>query len=145
MTLLERQLALLDKELDLVDSSIRQIDQITTSIKNWAIVTWTAAVGVALATPRLQPFVWLTAAIPLLFWLVDGSYRKVQRSFILRSREIRHLVNSEAFKAAVADGTPLDFELLVMRTKSSDPRELLVSVMLLRTVPSRSSTSGWPA
>ena len=44
----EVQLETLKAELPHVDGAIRQHDEITTSIKNWAMVTWTAGVGFVL-------------------------------------------------------------------------------------------------
>ena len=84
MTLVDHQFDLLKKELDLIDTAIRQIDDITKGVKNWAIVTWTASLGVTLATDPIKPYIWLTAIIPLLFWVVDGSYRRVQRRCVRR-------------------------------------------------------------
>ena len=48
------QFRLLEKELDLIGSTIRQIDEITKSIKNWTIVTWTASVGLAIPKYNLR-------------------------------------------------------------------------------------------
>lgn len=39
---------LLNAELNHIDGAIRQHDEITKSIKNWAVVTWTASIGLAL-------------------------------------------------------------------------------------------------
>lgn len=125
MGLVDRQYELLEKELELIDSAIRQLDDMTKGIKNWTIVTWTAAVGIALATEELRPFTWFTAAIPTMFWLVDASYRRVQRSFILRNRQISDFVNSEEFKNAIREGTPFSFRLLSLRVKTDwDWKEL---------------------
>ncbi len=134
MTLVDHQFDLLKKELDLIDTAIRQIDDITKGVKNWAIVTWTASLGVTLATDPIKPYIWLTAIIPLLFWVVDGSYRRVQRSFITRNREISEYVNSQSFKSAIQTGKSLDFALLRMRTKDSDWRNSMIGVLLFRTV-----------
>ena len=134
MALLETQLALLSKELELVDSAIRQLDDITKGVKNWAIVTWTGALGLTLATVQLHPFVWVTAMVPLLFWIVDSSYRRVQRSFILRSRTLSRHVNEQAFRDAVTNDTALPFELLLMREKGTNLKDRLLGVMLFRTV-----------
>jgi hypothetical protein len=129
-----RQFDLLKKELDLIDGAIRQIDDITKGIKNWAIVTWTASVGVSLASNELKTYVWLTAFIPILFWLLDASYRRVQRTFIGRNREIREFINSDDFKNAAISEEPFDFKLLEMRTKSNDWKDKLLGVMVFRTV-----------
>lgn len=133
-SLVDRQFQLLLKELELVDGAIRQLDDITKGIKNWAIVTWTAALGLTLATSALQPYVWITAVVPLLFWLVDASHRRVQRSFILRSRAISDYVNSSGFQKAAEEGAPLDFKLLRMREHSRHWTNRLLGVMVFRTI-----------
>jgi len=42
------RLEMLKKELDFIDSSIRKIDDIGNSIKNWAILSWTGAIAIIL-------------------------------------------------------------------------------------------------
>jgi len=134
LTIIEYQFDLLKKELDLIDTAIRQIDDITKGIKNWAIVTWTAALGVALVTDQLKQCIWVTAIIPLLFWLLDGSYRRVQRTFIIRNREISIYVNSDDFKSDIQSENGLTFSLLQMRKKSTRWKDCMLGVLLFRTV-----------
>jgi hypothetical protein len=61
------QIEILSNELKSIDGAIRQHDEITKSVKNWAVVTWTASLGFALKEPSLNPYVALTAVIPLVF------------------------------------------------------------------------------
>lgn len=42
------RLEMLKEELDFIDSSIRKIDDIGNSIKNWAILSWTGAIAIIL-------------------------------------------------------------------------------------------------
>lgn len=118
-SILEEQLALLRAEIELINSSIRQMDEITKSIKEWAIVTWAGAVGVCLADTSLRPRLLLTAILPLLFWLVDASFRRVQRRFIYRMRVIRTFVN-ERLPIAVTSGQVTDFVLLDPAAETGD-------------------------
>ena len=113
----DAQFELLKMELDHVNKAIAQQDEITKSIKNWSIVTWTASVGLAVSQPRLHHFLWLTAVIPFLFWFVDASFRRIQRSFIVRVKDIADHVNSESFRNSAATGAPIDFPLLQMRSR----------------------------
>ena len=53
----DAQYKLLKMELDLVNSTIRQQDDITKGIKNWAIVTWSASAGLCASTETLQQHV----------------------------------------------------------------------------------------
>lgn len=76
----------------------------------------------------------MTAVVPVVFWIVDGSFRRIQRTFIARVREISAYVNSSAFQHACEKGLPLDFRLLVMRRKTSEFKDTLLGAMLFRSV-----------
>ena len=132
--LVDVQLEVLKAELKHIDGAIRQHDQITTSIKNWAVVTWTASIGLSLKEKDLHPYIWMTAIVPLVFWIVDGSFRRIQRTFIARMREISGSVNSSALQNAIEKGLPLDLHLLVMRRKTKDFKDTLLGAMLFRSV-----------
>ncbi|MEO0793954.1 MAG: hypothetical protein AAFX93_02260 [Verrucomicrobiota bacterium] len=114
----DTQFDLLKMELDLVNKAIGQQDEITKSIKNWAIVTWTASIGLAVSQSQLHPYLWLTAVIPFLFWFVDASFRRIQRSFIVRVKDISDHVNSQSFRNAAETGEATDFPLLEMRNRT---------------------------
>lgn len=108
---LQFRLDILIKELDILDSAIRKIDDIGSSIKNWAIVVWTGSIAVILGRPELHQIVGLTAIPPLLFLIVDTYWRRNQRRFIYRQGEIRDFLNSEALDQAFETGS-LDFTVL---------------------------------
>jgi hypothetical protein len=128
------QLEILKEELAHIDGAIRQDDEITKSVKNWAIVTWTASVGLALKDPSLHKFMWLTAVVPIVFWIVDGSFRRIQRSFISRVQQISEFVNSNDFKVAAENGEPMDFPLLLMRRKTREFNNTQLGTMLFGSV-----------
>jgi hypothetical protein len=119
--------------MTLIDSAIRSQDDIMKSIKNWAIVTWTASVGFAVANPSLKTFVWATALVGVAFWIVDGSFRRIQRTFIVRVQEIAAFINSSSFTTAAASGAAIEFRLMQMRSKSG-PKTSWATVMRFRTV-----------
>ena len=132
--LLDIQLEMLNAELNHIGGAIRQHDEITKSVKNWAVVTWTASIGLALKEQALHRFLWLTAIVPLVFWIVDGSFRRIQRTFIGRVREISDYVNSPVFRMAAEKGAPLEFPLLLMRRKTTNFKDTLPGTMLFRSV-----------
>jgi hypothetical protein len=132
--LIDIQLEMLNAELHHVNAAIRQHDEITKSIKNWAVLTWTASIGLSLKETQLHSFIWMTAIVPLVFWIVDGSFRRIQRSFIARVRAISDYVNSEQFQSAAEKGAKLDFTLLLMRHKTTNFKDTLVGAMLFRSV-----------
>ena len=114
----ERQFELLKLELTLIDSAIRSFDEITKNVKQWAIVAWGGAVGLAFGDEMLRPAVWATAFLPLAFWLLDASFRRVQRTFIVRNREISEFINGGPFIEAAQSGKAFGFPLMRMRKKS---------------------------
>ena len=128
------QWEMLNAELKHIDGAIRQCDQTTMSLKNWAVVTWTGSIGLSLKEPSLHPFVWLTAVVPLVFWITDGSFRRIQRTFICRVQEISRFLNSTDFKVAAEKRCPFDFQLLVMRRKDPKFENTLLGAMLFRSV-----------
>lgn len=131
---LDYQFDLLKKEIEHVDGAIRQHDEITKNVKNWAILTWTASIGFTLKDKHLLPFIWLTAVIPIVFWVVDASFRRIQRSFINRTQQIADFVNSDEFVTAVQNGTPFKFDVLRMRHRSNSFKNTLLGTMLFRSV-----------
>lgn len=119
-TLLDYQLGMLRVEISTVNESIRQMDEITKSIKEWCVGIWAAATGGALVTPRLASLAGLTATIPLLFWLVDTWYRRIQRKFIWRSIQVSKFLNGPQLEASFEAGRLVGFSLL-------DPKNRLAS------------------
>lgn len=129
-----RQFDLLKLELTLIDNAIRSHDEIMKSVKQWAIVAWTGGIGLALGgNSTLKSYVWATALVPLTFWIVDGAFRRIQRSFIVRVQNISSFINSKAFVEFARGGHPMEFPLLKMRSKAGDHTSWL-AVMCFRTV-----------
>jgi hypothetical protein len=109
---LQYQLEMLKVEVEVVNATIRQMDEISKSLKEWAITVWAGSLGGALATPNLTRYVWATTAIPLLFWLVDSYHHVVQRKFIWRSLRIMDFLNGEALERSFAQGRIVDFVVM---------------------------------
>lgn len=132
--LFDIQLELLSNELKAIDGAIRQHDTVALTVKNWAVVTWTASLGFSLKEQELHAFIGYTAVIPALFWLVDGSFRRIQRSFITRVEEISFYLNSEQFAQAAESGAPLGFTLGSMRRRTGKFKDSLIGTMCFRSV-----------
>ncbi len=129
----DKQFELLKLEITLIDSAIRAQDDITKNIKNWAIVSWTASIGLAVSREELHSLLWATAFVPIAFWIVDGAFRRVQRSFIVRLQDIADFLNSSTFAEVVQSDASLSFPLMKMRNKTGF-RTTWAIVMLFRTV-----------
>lgn len=132
--LFDIQLELLSAELKSIDGAIRQHDAIAMSVKNWAVVTWTASLGFSLKEPELRQFIGYTAVIPLVFWFVDGSFRRIQRTFIARVEQVSTYLNSVEFKEAATSGTAVSIPLLSMRYRTTRFKDSLIGTMCFRSV-----------
>lgn len=110
--LLATQLDILKLEIEAIDKAIAQQDEFTKNIKQWAIVAWSAAIGGALTTDDLRPFVGASAAIPMLFWFVDTWHRRIQRKFIWRNIAISRFLNDGRLSKSIDAGHLVDFSLL---------------------------------
>jgi hypothetical protein len=132
--LFDIQLELLNGELKSIDGAIRQHDAIAMSVKNWAVVTWTASLGFSLKESELHQFIGYTAVIPLVFWFVDGSFRRIQRTFIARVEQISAYLNSNEFRQAAAAGTTVGIPLLSMRHRTKRFKDSLIGTMCFRSV-----------
>jgi len=115
----EYQLEVLKAELDYTNSAIRQMDEMMKSTKNWAIATWTASLGIVIAAKSLNPFIGLTVIIPILFWIVDANYRRLQNKFIFRNYQISDFLNDERFKQSFAERQLINFTILDPKSKGS--------------------------
>lgn len=119
ITPLEYQLEMIKVEIETVNTTIRQMDDITKSVKEWTVGLWAAAVGGALVTPRLSAFVGVTAVIPLLFWLVDTWHRRVQRKFIWRSMEISDFLNGPRLHESFAEQRLVGFTVMDPKARTT--------------------------
>lgn len=116
--ILDYQLDILKLEIETINSTIRQMDEITKSIKEWTIGLWTAAVGGALATKDLNAYVAVTAVIPILFWFVDIWHRRIQRKFIWRSIEISNFLNDNRLMESFTAQKLIRFHVLGLGSTS---------------------------
>lgn len=143
-TPLQYQLEMLKAEVEIVNATIRQMDDISKSLKEWTITVWAASVGGSLVTSTLIPYVFATATIPLLFWLVDSYHHVVQRRFIWRSLRIMDFLNDERLAKSFQQGRLVDFAVLDVASRrerngdlnrfASWPRVLLFRTMSIMYV-----------
>jgi hypothetical protein len=124
------QLEMVKKELDHLNSSIDKIDTITQSIKYWTIGLWSGSILLAIGnikdTTHFQGHYLSTAIIPLLFWFVDGWYRRIQRGFIFRVIEISKFLNGPDFTTSFDKQILVGFYLFDLRGRMSGNRQDLL-------------------
>ena len=92
---------------------MRKIDDIGNSIKNWAIITWASSISIIITKPILYSYILFTAFLPILFMLTDAHWRKIQRRFAYRQKEISDFLNS--------DKLDISFKKQLLNFKILDP------------------------
>jgi hypothetical protein len=106
------RLEILSKEIDLTNSAIDRIDGITQAIKNWSVVIWAGSISVFLGNTELRKFLIVTTILPLMFWLTDAYWRRLQKRSVVRQRKIAEFLNSTEFVESFRDKEFKNFYLL---------------------------------
>jgi hypothetical protein len=120
MDVVDRQFEILMKEIELIDGKVTQSEELRGRIKNWSIVLWSGAVGLALTRPEFKEALWLTALIPALFCFLEAVHVRHQWAYEVRRGEMRDFINSEAFLRWMHKKTELSIDMLIFRSKSQD-------------------------
>ena len=133
------QLEMLRDEFRAVNETIRSGDEITKSLKEWAITVWAASIGGALINSEFRYYVGVTAVIPVLFWLVDTWHRVIQRRFIWRGMRIMDFLNDGSLEKSFDAGKIVDFVVLDVGSRRDTLPEFRAftswrRVMLFRTL-----------
>lgn len=89
----EFRLKWLEQEVGILEEKIQFFDDLSFKIKGWAIATWSALVTYALSKHEWKVSA-VACLVPILFLLVDASYKRYQVSFIERTRDIMRLLNN---------------------------------------------------
>jgi hypothetical protein len=105
------QLEFLKVELETVNSAIERLDGTTQATKNWAVGIWAGSIALLL-DKNLPQYVVFSAALPIVFWVVDAWWRRIQRSFIFRSNKISEFLNSDHLHESFAQRKLVGFTLL---------------------------------
>lgn len=90
---LKYQLDFLKIEVDQIEKAIARMDQITQTTKNWAVMVWAGGVALILGQQELRMYIGLTAILPLSFWFIDATWRRLQSRAIYRSHRISEFLN----------------------------------------------------
>jgi hypothetical protein len=105
------QLEILKEEIRTINGIVARMDTITQATKNWAIVTWTASIGFILSQPKLSIFVAGTAVLPLVFWVLDATWRRLQRRSTFRSQQVSAFLNDGRLARSYAARQLVDFKV----------------------------------
>ena len=60
----------------------------------------------------LTQYLVFSAVLPIVFWVVDAWWRRIQRSFIFRSQKISEFLNSDLLHESFAQRRLIGFKLL---------------------------------
>lgn len=94
----------LEKEVEILEGKIQFFDDLSFKIKGWAIGTWSALITFAL-TKHDWRVGSIAGLVPILFLVVDASYKRYQVCFIERTRDIMRLFNDpEALSSMATSG-----------------------------------------
>lgn len=127
---------ILQKEIDLIDGTIKNLDDLIHKSKNFAWLMWGGSlfliVGpLAGADVDQRSLIFATAIIPLLFWLMDFQWRRHLRYAGERQKTISRFINSSDFLEGLDDQGTAKFPLLdpvgwTYTRQTTDPKVLLV-------------------
>ena len=94
------------KELDHLNMIIDRQDHFAHKCKNWALLLWGGSIVYIYGQADMDKttLLYITLAIPILFWLVDATWRSTQRHSIYRTMEISNFLNSPEFRDAFKSG-----------------------------------------
>lgn len=101
---------LLLKEIDLIHSTIKNLDDIIFKTKNFGFLFWGGSLYLIvqhlsnISANIKMILIFLTGLIPLLFWVMDYNWRKHLLRCSRRERNLSHFLNSEAFERLVLQG-----------------------------------------
>ena len=109
------KLEILKGELASIDKIIERMDNLAQATKNWAVLIWAGSISLGLgkdAGGNRTIILCFTAIIPLLFWLMDAFFRKLQRRSTYRLERIKEFLNSEDFTKSYQERQFINFNVL---------------------------------
>jgi len=106
------QLDFLKLEFAANNVTIGRIDEITSKLKNWAILTWAGSITLTLGHLELRKYLGVTAVLPLPFFFVESWMRRIQRSFIFRINKISDFLNDGRLQRSFQERKLVDFRVV---------------------------------
>jgi hypothetical protein len=115
---LKYQLDILKDEIGIIERRHTSIDEITQTIKNWAIVIWSGSITVMISNPELKKFIILTAILPASFWIAETFWKQFQRRSGYRWQKISQFLNDERLAISFETKQINDFVIFDPNSKS---------------------------
>lgn len=101
----------IQKEADILERKIEFYDDLSFKIKGWTIVSWFALVSYAIKNNQWKIAIF-SPLIPILFMVIEASYKRTQIVFMERTRHIMQFLNDETeFKKWVDENGTVVFPI----------------------------------
>lgn len=108
----EFQLQTLTLEMEYIERAIARLDEMTQTTKQWAVLIWSGSISVILSQQSLKQYIFFTAVIPVLFWIIDARWRFWLGHFSYRQGKISQFINSDALQKAYEQKSFSGFTIL---------------------------------
>lgn len=96
----QQQFEILKTELLLTQQEVDKYDQMSTTVKTWAVTLWVASSGWALQSKKKEILL-LSAVIMLVFWFFDGINKTFRMNYKKRREEVAKLLEKVFRKEAL--------------------------------------------
>ncbi|KKU91274.1 MAG: hypothetical protein UY23_C0002G0013 [Candidatus Jorgensenbacteria bacterium GW2011_GWA1_48_11] len=87
----QHRFEILKTELILTQQEVDKYDQMSTTIKTWAVTLWVASSGWALQSKNKEVFL-LSAVIMVVFWFFDGINKTFRMNYRKRREEVSKML-----------------------------------------------------
>ena len=92
-SLFDFRLAILKQEIDNLQASIRNYNNIMYVIKGWAITIFSGSIALAIQQDNIGILI-ISLLSTVMFWLIETSARQIQKHFISRYHKIEYFLRS---------------------------------------------------
>jgi hypothetical protein len=128
---------LLKQEIDAAQQGIRTYDNILFVIKGWAITIFAAFV--VFATQADEPrYILLCLLSVMMFWLIDVTFKIIQRIYRARYVQIEKYLQSDEFSLATKERSFKDFRIPDLDSGFHVRREYLQEILRATLTPNTS-------
>ena len=100
------QLGFLKHEVEELNRSIGRLDMLSNATKNWSILLWAGSLGLVFRADgaglrQVLPFL---SAIPMMFWIVDATWKRIQIRMSSRQMKISEFLNGDDLARSMEEG-----------------------------------------
>lgn len=114
------------KEIELLEKKIEFYDSLSFKIKGWVVVPWFALMSFAINESDWRISL-ISIFLPVLFVLIESSYKRYQNEFIRRTRNIMKLLNDKEEIEKCTNGDNLDFPIYDLLNVYGENKEQFTS------------------